>query len=71
MPGGAAKKKMERTHPYTQEKTEDSRIGTKKEAQNLQLNLKSFQKVKENKNRIHSKEKPHRQCIDCPVTWRV
>lgn len=38
---------------------------------NLQLNLKSFQKVKGNRNRIHPEEKLCGESIGCPVTWRV
>lgn len=37
----------------------------------MQLNLKIFQNVKENKNRIHPEEKLHKECIGGPVTWRV
>lgn len=49
---------MESPHSDAQEDTE-VRTGINKEAQNLQLSPKSFQKVKGNKNRIYSKEKLH------------
>ena len=61
------KKRVESPHSDAQEDIE-VRTGINKEAQNLQLSPKSFQKVKENKNRIYSEEKLHRQCIGRPVT---